>query len=596
MSATRIVNDFSIRVATANGTGSQSSNSLLFKSLFRMGIGVCAKNMFPSNIQGLPTWFQIRVSTKGYQDLRENDDIAVLINPETAKEDIASMRPGTTIFYNSSVIKVEDSQKKPGQVYYPIPVEELAKKLTDAKLRHLLKNLFYVGVLSNLYGIEEDVMKSVIKDTFRDKQSAIDANVGALQIGIDYAKANLKKEDNYAFERSNVNDGKIIMEGNAAAGLGAVYAGCTVLAWYPITPSSSLAESAEAYMKKYRVDKDGKNKYAVVQCEDELASIGMVLGAGWAGARAMTSTAGPGISLMSEFIGLSYYAEVPAVIANVQRVGPSTGLPTRTQQCDVQMCAIASHGDTKHIMLFPSTPKECFEQIQTSFDLADRFQTTVFFMIDLDLGMNSWVTDELIYTKPKYDRGKVLNAEQLNEMKDWGRYLDIDGDGIPYRTLPGTNHMKGAFFTRGSGHDEYARYTEKPDAYIRNMDRLLKKWETAKTVVPKPVITGDKAAKTGIIAYGTTDHAVRECLDRMPKAPIKYLRLTAYPFTPEVEDFIKSCDTVYVIEQNRDAQMKQLIDADLPGYQNKLKSIRYYGGYPISADLVERELSQKMGR
>lgn len=596
MSAQPIVNDFSIRVATANGTGSQSSNSLLYKSLFRMGIGVCAKNMFPSNIQGLPTWFQIRVSPKGYQDLRENDDIAVLINPETAKEDIASMRPGTTIFYNSSVIKVEESQKKPGQVYYPIPVEELAKKITDNKLRHLLKNLFYVGVLSHLYGIEEDVMKSVIKDTFRDKQAAIDSNVAALQVGIDYAKENLKKQDNFAFKRGNVNDGKIMMEGNAATGLGAVYAGCTVLAWYPITPSSSVAESCEAYMKKYRVGKDGKNNYAVVQAEDELASIGMVIGAGWAGARAMTSTAGPGISLMSEFIGLAYYAEVPGVIVNVQRVGPSTGLPTRTQQCDVQMCAIASHGDTKHIMLFPSTPKECFEMTQTSFDLAEQFQTIVFVMTDLDLGMNSWVTDELVYKEPKFNRGKVLNAEQLNNMKDWGRYLDIDGDGIPYRTLPGTNHMKGAYFTRGSGHDEYARYTEKPDAYVRNMDRLLKKWHTAKKFVPKPVITGDMKAKTGIIAYGTTHHAIQETMDRMPGAPIKYLRLTSYPFAPEVEEFLKSCDTVYVVEQNRDGQMKQLLDNDLPGHQNKLRSIRYYGGYPISADFVERDLKNQMGK
>ncbi len=596
MSAQRIVNDFSIRVATANGTGSQSSNSLLYKSLFRMGIGVCAKNMFPSNIQGLPTWFQIRVSPKGYQDLREHDDIAVLINPETAKEDIASMRPGTTIFYNSSVIKVEDSQKKPGQVYYPIPVEELAKKITDNKLRHLLKNLFYVGVLSHLYGIEEDVMKSVIKDTFKDKQAAIDSNVAALQVGIDYAKENLKKQDNFAFERGKTNEGKIMMEGNAATGLGAVYAGCTLFAWYPITPSSSVAETAEAYMKKYRVGADGKNKYAVVQAEDELASIGMVIGAGWAGARAMTSTAGPGISLMSEFIGLAYYAEVPGVIVNVQRVGPSTGLPTRTQQCDVQMCAIASHGDTKHIMLFPSTPKECYEQIQTSFDLAEQFQSIVFLMTDLDLGMNSWVTDELVYKEPKFNRGKVLNAEQLNNMKDWGRYLDIDGDGIPYRTLPGTNHMKSAYFTRGSGHDEYARYTEKPDAYVRNMDRLLKKWHTAKKHVPKPIVTGDLKAKTGIIAYGTTDHAIQETLDRMPNTPIKYMRLTSYPFAPEVEDFLKSCDTVYVVEQNRDGQMKQLLDSDLPGYQNKLRSIRYYGGYPISADFVERDLKNQMGK
>jgi len=560
-----------------------------------MGIGVCAKNLFPSNIQGLPTWFQIRVSPKGYQNLREHDDIAVLMNAETAHDDIASMRPGTTVFYNSSIIKIAPEEIKPGMVMYALPVEELAKKITNAKLRHLLKNLFYVGALSHLYGIEEDVMKSVIKDTFKDKQSAIDANIDALQVGIDYAKENFKKEDAFFFERANCNQGKIVTEGNTASGLGAIYAGCTVVAWYPITPSSSLTESMESYLKKLRVDKDGKAKYAVVQAEDELGAMGMVLGASWAGARAMTATAGPGISLMQELLGLAYYAEIPAVLYNVQRVGPSTGLPTRTQQCDIQSCAYASHGDKRHILIFPHSPKECFEMGMDAFNLADRFQTPVFVMSDLDLGMNQWVDDELVYTKPQYDRGKVLSAEDLEKAKDFGRYLDVDGDGVCYRTLPGTNHRKAAYFTRGSGHDEYARYTESPVVYTRNMDRLAKKFETAKKYVPKPVITGKDSAKIGIIAYGTTHHALTETLERLNNDQIKYLRMRAYPFTTEVEDFIKSCDRVFVVEQNRDAQLRQLLEVDIRGYQNKLHSILYYGGFPISADFIERELLKALG-
>jgi 2-oxoglutarate ferredoxin oxidoreductase subunit alpha len=590
------INDFSIRVATVNGTGSQSANNVLFKTLFRMGIGVCAKNLFPSNIQGLPTWFQIRVSPHGYQNLREFDDIAVLMNAETARDDMHAMRAGSTIFYNSSIIKPGPDDTKPGTVMYALPVEELAKQITDAKLRPLLKNLFYVGALTHLYNLDQKVLRGVIQDQFKDKQSAIDANMSALQVGIDYAKENFKKQDAYESKAGDVNKGKIFVEGNTAAALGSVYGGCTVVAWYPITPSSSLAEAAEAYMKKMRVGADGKAKYAVIQAEDELASIGMVLGAAWAGARAMTSTAGPGISLMSEFIGLAYYSEIPAVICDVQRVGPSTGLPTRTQQCDIQLCATASHGDTKHVMVFPATPKECFELAQMAFDLADRLQTPVFFMTDLDLGMNYWVDDEFTYKAPKFDRGKVLTAEQLDKVEKWGRYLDVDGDGIPYRTLPGTNHRNAAYFNRGSGHDEYARYTESPVVYTRNMDRLLKKWHTAKKHVPKPIISGDSKSKVGVLAYGTTHHAVIETLDRMKDTPIKYLRLLGYPFPDEVEKFIQSCDTVYVIEQNRDAQMLQLLLVDLPGYQSKLRSIRYYGGFPISADIVERELKTHLGK
>lgn len=589
------INDFSFRIATVNGTGSQSANNILFKSLFRMGVGVCGKNLFPSNIQGLPTWFQIRVSEKGYQCLREHDDIAVLMNPETAKEDIALMRPGTSIFYNSNLIQIAPEQIKAGMSVYAIPIDELAKTI-NPELRHLLKNLFYVAALSHLYGIEKDVIESVIADTFKSKQKAIDANKVAFNLGLEYAQKNFQKTDAYWVQRGGSNKGKIVIEGNTAAAIGSVYGGCTFLAWYPITPSSSLAESVESYFAKLRMDSTGRGKFASIQAEDELSSIGMVIGASWTGARAMTSTSGPGISLMGEFIGLAYYAEVPAVIWDVQRVGPSTGLPTRTQQCDIQKAALSSHGDTKHVLLFPSSPTDCFEMAQDAFDLAERLQTPIFVLTDLDLGMNLWMDDELKFKERKFDRGKVLSAEALSKIGDFGRYQDIDGDGICYRTLPGTDHPKAAFFTRGSGHDEFARYTESPVTYTRNVDRLLKKWHTAKKYVPKPIISGDPKAKTGIIACGTSHPAVVETLDRMKGTPLKYLRVRAYPFTPEVDEFISSCDRVFVVEQNRDGQLQQLLEIDIRGCQPKLTGIRYYGGFPLSSDIVERDLKTQMGK
>ncbi len=590
----KLINDFSFRVATVNGTGSQSSNNILYKTLFRMGVGVCGKNMFPSNIQGLPTWFQIRVSPKGYQNLREHDDIAVLMNKDTGAQDIGEMRAGSTILYNSDIIKFTPEQIKPGMIMYALPVEELSKKITNAKLRTLLKNLFYVGVMKHLYDLDEEVLKGVIRDMFKSKQSAIDANMEALQIGIDYAKANFEKKDRFTFAKADLNDNKIFIEGNAAGALGSVYAGCTVVAWYPITPSSSLAESMEGYLKKTRVRKDGKLNYAIVQAEDELAAIGMVIGAGWAGARAMTSTSGPGISLMQEFLSLAYYAEVPAVIWNIQRVGPSTGLPTRTQQGDYRMCAGSGHGDTKHILVIPSTPKECFEMANDAFNLSERFQTPVFVMSDLDLGMNNWIDDDFEYKKPQYDRGKVLQAKD-DKLNGWGRYNDVDGDGIPYRTLPGNPDIRAGYFTRGSGHDEFARYTERPEAYTRNVDRLLRKWHTAKKHVPKPVMHGSPGAKIGIIAYGTSDSAVIEAMDRIQNKNVKYMRLRAYPFSSEVEEFIKGCDKVIVVEQNRDKQMRALLEWDLPGYNSKMRSLTYYGGFPLSSDLVERELKKELG-
>ncbi|MBI1862360.1 MAG: 2-oxoacid:acceptor oxidoreductase subunit alpha [Deltaproteobacteria bacterium] len=590
------INDFSFRVATVNGTGSQSANNILFKSLFRMGVGVCGKNLFPSNIQGLPTWFQIRVSEKGYQCLREHDDIAVLMNPETAKDDVAWMQPGKSLFYNSNLITIAPDQLKPGQNIYGIPIEELSKTI-NPELRHLLKNLFYVAALSHLYGIDKDVIGSVIADTFKSKQKAIDANLVAFNIGLDYAKANFEKKDGFMVEkREGANKGKIVIEGNSAAALGSIYGGCTFLAWYPITPSSSLAESVDSFAGKLRADGTGKSKFASIQAEDELSSIGMVIGASWAGARAMTSTSGPGISLMGEFIGLAYYAEVPAVIWDVQRVGPSTGLPTRTQQCDIQKAALASHGDTKHVLLFPSSPKECFEMAGTAFDLAERLQTPVFVMTDLDLGMNIWMDDEFQHQDKPFDRGKVLSAENLTRIEAFGRYQDVDNDGICYRTLPGTDSPKGSFFTRGSGHDEFARYTESPVVYTKNVDRLLRKWHTAKKYVPAPIITGDPKAKVGIIACGTSNPAVTETMDRMNNKGVKYLRLRAYPFTKEVEEFIGSCDQVFIVEQNRDGQLQQLLEIDIRGCQPKLKGVRYYGGFPLSADFIEREINEKAGK
>jgi 2-oxoglutarate ferredoxin oxidoreductase subunit alpha len=584
-------NDFSLRVGTVNGTGSQSANNILFKALFRMGIGVCAKNLFPSNIQGLPTWFQIRASHRGWQNLREKDDILVCLNPDTALADIKEMGPNTAILYNADLIQVPDSLKQPGQVYYPIPIEKLAAKVEDPKLRPLLKNLFYVGTLAVLYGIDVEVLESVIRDTFRDKSSAIAANLKALHVGIEWAKANVTKQDAFRFEAvSGGNAGKIHLDGNEACAWGALYGGCTFLAWYPITPSSSLAENLETYFSKHRRDANGRKRYAVLQAEDELAAMGMVVGAAWAGARAMTTTSGPGISLMQEFLGLGYYAEIPSVVVDVQRVGPSTGLPTRTQQSDVLAAAQASHGDTRHPVLFPATPSEAFELTRQAFDLADRFQTPVFVLSDLDLGMNTWVDEPLRYTKRPLDRGKVLDADGLDRLKDWGRYLDIDGDGVPYRTLPGTPHPRAAYFTRGTGRDEHARYTERPEAYVRNVDRLLRKWDTVKSHVPTPVEYGNRSAKLGILAYGTSHHAVLEAMDRLGAENFRYLRVRAYPFSPEVKAFLEDCERIVVVEQNRDGQLQQLLETEHRGYQSKIRSVRYYGGFPLSADVVEREL------
>ncbi len=587
------VNDLSIEVATVNGTGSQSANNIFAKSLFRIGIPISAKNLFPSNIQGLPTWFTIRVNKNGYTARKKELDWLVGMNPATWEKDVANLRPGAVVMWNSNELPDAPVKARGDLIAYPVPMADLLKPVqADAKLKKMLVNMVYVGACTQLLGIEEATVLQVIKDNFKSKQKAVDVNVQCLNAGIAYAKEHLEKRDPWRVERMNANGNKVLIEGNTIAALGALMGGATVVGWYPITPSSSLAEALIAFAKKHRVNADGTVRFIDVQCEDELASIGMVLGAGWAGARAMTTTAGPGISLMSEFIGFGYYAEIPGVIFDVQRVGPSTGLPTRTAQGDVRMAANCSHGDTQHLVLHPGGPEECFEFARISFDLAEQFQTPVFVMLDLDLGMNFWMSDPPAYPTDAFKRGKVLTPEMLEKIKaagkKWGRYLDSDGDSVPWRALPGNPHPDAAFFTRGSGHDEYARYTEDPEAYRLNMDRLKKKIETARGALPRPVLDAVPGARIGILAYGSTNNAMREARDQLLEQGLKtdYLRLRATPLPlAELEAFLKSHDRVYVVEQNRDGQMETLIRADVkaPGLVEKLRSVRHYTGYPIDA-------------
>jgi len=587
------VNDLSIEVATVNGTGSQSANNIFAKSLFRMGIPISAKNLFPSNIQGLPTWFTIRVNKNGYTARKKELDWLVGMNLATWEKDVANLRSGAVVMWNSNELPEAPVKARGDLIAYPIPMAELLKPVqADAKLKKMLINMVYVGACAQLLGIEEATVLQAIKDNFKSKQKAVDVNVQCFHAGMNYAKEKLEKRDPWRVERMDANGSKVLIEGNTIAALGALMGGATVVGWYPITPSSSLAEALIAFAKKYRVNADGTVRFVDVQCEDELASIGMVLGAGWAGARAMTTTAGPGISLMSEFIGFGYYAEIPAVIFDVQRVGPSTGLPTRTAQGDVRMAAWCSHGDTQHLVLHPGGPEECFDFARISFDLAEQFQTPVFVMLDLDLGMNFWMAEPPAYPTDAFKRGKVLTPEKLDQIKGagkkWGRYLDADGDGVPWRALPGNPHPDAAYFTRGSGHDEYARYTEDPEAYRLNMDRLKKKTETARQSLPRPVLETVPGARIGIIAYGSTNNAMREARDQLIEHGIKtdYLRLRATPLLmAELEAFFKSHDRVYVVEQNRDGQMETLIRAEVrtPGLTEKLRGVRYYTGYPIDA-------------
>jgi 2-oxoglutarate ferredoxin oxidoreductase subunit alpha len=592
----RVVNDFSIQVATVNGSGSQTANLVLLRSIFQSGVPVSGKNMFPSNIAGLPTWYTIRANKDGYIARKKETDFLVAMNAETAKEDVLSLEPGAAVLYDEPL---KLNALRSDLVFYPVPFDKLvAEVCKDAKLRRLVKNMIYDGVLSKLLNIELRQMEHALKKQMGKKAKAVELNMGALNAGSAFAEKNLPKSDPYWIEPMNKTSGMILIEGNAAAALGCMIAGVTVVAWYPITPSSSLPETLIGYMRKYRMDKEtGKATFAIVQAEDEIASIGMVIGAGWAGARAMTSTAGPGISLMSEFTGLAYYAEVPGVIFDIQRVGPSTGLPTRTAQGDIVTTGLLSHGDTKHILLIPSSVEECYTMAMDAFDLAERFQTIVFVMSDLDLGMNTWMSDPFQYPEGPIDRGKVLDEATLKRLGDWGRYKDVDGDGIPYRTVPGDGMP--SYFARGSGHNERGQYSERPDDYVNNLDRLARKFETSRKYVPKPDVI-DEETEIGIIGYGTSHWAIDESrgqLDRETGIKTAYLRLRAYPFTDELIEFIDRYKRIYVVEQNRDAQMAGLMRLELsPERIDKLRSVLHYNGLPIDARSVTDAILVQEGR
>ncbi len=585
------LNDFVVRFANVNGTGSASANLVFTKSIFRMGIPVSPKNIFPSNIQGLPTWYEVRISEKGYLGRRAGIDIMVCLNPQSMQKDVASVKPNGYFIYDSTKI-LHQVFVRDDIHYIGIPMMEMClEHFTDPRQRQLLKNTIYVGALTALLDMEVETVKAVISEQFNGKEKIIQPNFKALEMGIQYVKDHYQYPLGLRLERRDKVGDAILMDGNAACGLGAVYAGATVAAWYPITPSTSLVNSYEEYAEQLRIDPvTGKKKFAVVQMEDELAAIGVVIGASWNGARAFTATSGPGVSLMNEFLGLAYFAEIPTVLVDVQRGGPSTGMPTRTQQSDILLAAYASHGDTKHVLLFPSDPKECFDMMSDAFDLAERLQTPVIVMTDLDLGMNENMSPPLEWDDTRtYDRGKVLDAEGLESAAKWGRYLDVDGDGICYRTLPGTHPEKGAYFTRGTSRDEYAKYTEEGDVYVRNMQRLQRKWETTKTVVPKPeLLQAANKSKKGLLFFGTSAHSTREALDILAEKGEVYdaLRLRSFPFSAEVEAFVAAHDVVYVIEQNRDAQLRTLMMAEMGASPEKLKSILNYDGAPITAATI----------
>jgi 2-oxoglutarate ferredoxin oxidoreductase subunit alpha len=588
-----VINDMSIQVATVNGSGSQSSNTVLLRSIFQMGIPVSGKNLFPSNIAGLPTWYTIRANKNGYVARKKEIDFLVAMNSETARDDVMSLAPGAAVLYDEPL---NLSSLREDLVFYSVPFDKLvAPVCPEAKLRKLVKNMIYVGVVAKLLDIDMGEVEKAIRKQFAKKVKAANLNLAAVQAGFDYTAANLTKRDPYRVERMDKTQGKIIIDGNAASALGCVFGGVTVLSWYPITPSSSLAESIIEYLKRFRITPDGKATFAVVQAEDELAAIGMVLGAAWAGARSMTTTSGPGISLMGEFAGLSYYAEIPGVIWDVQRVGPSTGLPTRTSQGDLLSTAFLSHGDTKHMMLFPASPLECFEMGIEAFNLAEKFQTLVFVMSDLDIGMNNWMSDPFPYPEKPIERGKVLTKDDIDRLGGFGRYKDVDGDGIPYRTLPGTDHPAAAYFTRGSGHNEQAQYSERPEDYENNMLRLNRKFEHARALAPAPVVDGPGNAEIGIIAFGSSHWAIIESRDQLRDEhdlATDYLRIRAYPFAHEIHDFVRTHKRVYVVEQNRDGQMFSLLKLDLEGeLVPRLRSVARLDGLPIDARSVTDDIA-----
>lgn len=593
--STKIVNDFNINVATANGSGSQTSNSMLIRSLFKMGVPVTGKNMFPSNIQGLPTWYNIRLSKDGYLARREAVEVMICMNGATVAEDMASVAPGGIVLYDSAL---PIAAHRKDVTYYAMPVKELVKAADlPFALRDYVANMVYVGVVAYLLEIEMNEIKAALEWNFNGKPKPIALNWDMVNRGYQWAAENLTNTQPYRVARmSGFNEGKVLIDGNTAAGLGALFNGMTVLAWYPITPSSSLADAINQYAPELRRDPNtGKSNLAVVQAEDELAAIGMVVGAGWAGARAMTSTSGPGISLMSEFAGLAYFAEIPAVIWDIQRMGPSTGLPTRTSQGDILSTYYLSHGDTRHVLLFPATPKECFEMAGTAFDLAERLQTIVFVLSDLDLGMNLSITDEFDYPETPYDRGKVLSAEELQALGGkWGRYLDVDGDGIGYRTLPGNAHRMAGYFTRGTGHTPYATYSERADDWENNLHRLAHKFETARTLVPKPVIDEVEEAKIGIISLGSNDAAIEEARARLRASGVEtsYLRLRALPISQTVRDFIASYDKVIVVENNYDGQLHKILVTEEPTHAGRMISAAKCDGLPLSARWISEAVKQ----
>ena len=589
-----MTNDVTLQIATANGSGSQSSNTVLLRSLFQMGIPVSGKNLFPSNIAGLPTWYTIRASRDGYVARKKEVDLLVAMNPETAREDVAGLPPGAAVVYDAP-LALEGARTD--LVFYPVAFDKVVEPVTgEARLRKLLRNMAYVGVVARLLDIEMAEVEAAIDRVFGEKAKARELNVAAARAGFAQA-GGLERRHPQRVARMDATRGKIVVDGNAACALGAMFAGVTVVAWYPITPSSSLVETLTGYLRKYRHGPDGKATYAVVQAEDELAAMGMVLGAGWAGARAMTSTSGPGVSLMSEFAGLGYYAEIPGVIFDVQRVGPSTGLPTRTAQGDVISTALLSHGDTKQILILPGSVEECFSLAVQAFDVAERFQTPVFVLTDLDLGMNNWMAEPFAYPDRPIDRGKVLGKEDLERLGGFARYKDVDGDAIGWRTLPGTDHPRAAYFTRGTGHDENAAYSEKSDVFTANMDRLVRKFDGAREALPQPVLCGTGSSRVGVVAYGSSDPAIRESQDQLrAEAGIEtdYLRVRAWPFSGAVLDFVAAHDRVYVVEQNRDAQLAALLRLDLPAeHVGRLRPVAHVTGLPLDARSVTEEILAK---
>jgi len=589
----KIVNDFSITIGTKNGSGSSTANNTILRAIFKMGIPVSGKNLFPSNIQGLPTWFTIRVNKDGFTARQEQPNIVIAMNPDSFARDLASVAPEGAFFYAD---EIKQPITRADITIYPMAVKELVRKDPNipSDFRELVGNMVYVGILAQLIGMDLDKIQAALNFHFKGKQKPIDMNFNAVKAGAEWAKANLEKKDPFTLEPMNRTEGLIMSDGNTAAALGSIYGGVQFAAWYPITPATSLAEALNDYLPQLRKREDGKRTYAVLQAEDELAAIGMAIGAGWSGLRAMTSTSGPGLSLMTEFAGLAYYTEVPVVVWDVQRIGPSTGLPTRTSQGDLTFTAFIGHGDTEQIILLPGNVSECFEFGWKAFDIAERLQAPVFVLSDLDLGMNQWMSEPFKYPDQRMDRGKVLWEKDLEELKgNWGRYLDKDGDGIPYRTVPGNKHPLSAYLLRGTGHDEYARYTEDPEVWARNMARLNTKYESAKRYVPKPVVKTAKGASVGIVGYGSTEPAIEEAryqLEHEHALKTDYMRIRAVPFTAEVDDFLRTHEQVFVVDLNRDGQMHQLLTLAHPAYATKLTSVAFNDGLPATAKWVRESI------